>query len=720
MTVEGIKTRLVERLRSWALYLRSGSYRTVARYERFRSRLPIAEKTVLFEAYHGARISCNPYAIFLAMLEDPEFAGYRYVWTLNDLSDPGNRMLEKYRRMPNVEFHARGSKGYLKHLASAKHLVNNKTFHYYFVKRPEQVHISTWHGVPLKTLGKDQYGSMGQYKNTTRNYLQTDYLVMPNRFTSDVMLDSCDVRSLFPGHVIEGGYPRTDLTLNTDRVRMKAYLGELLGIDPAKTFVLYAPTWRGEVGSAIDITDAIVENIERLAEGMPEGHELLLKVHDKTYAFVKGNPALAHMVNIPDWFETNELLAGIDILVTDYSSIFFDFLSLRRPIIHFVFDRAEYERTRGTYFDMDTEMPGPLCYTADEVNAAIRDIGAVTERFRERHEQAIERWCANEDGRCARRVIDIVFHGRQLEYAYRTEDTARTRVLVYAGSLDAGNARVIHALSDLDFDAVDLVVLFDGSPKSRDEYYLTKLHPKIKVFYRASSPAHNIVDRSLAQTGVHPASRYCSPEAARAWRAEFFGDVRFDVAVDLSGRASVWHLIFAHTPFATKIVFLDEARVNDPAASPASFMAAHFDNLVCTSSSAFDFFKDRLAGTPAASKLVLCRVPSSLSEFFDDLRHDVSHVLAGAEYVLDCFEKSLDPYCETSDLLLEFQVGGLPKVDLARYPELAAAVDEFEHELSTELAPYVDGALEERSAVEFARLVTGDAAPPQARAAGVR
>lgn len=678
-----LRAAAYERYLELGAYVARGSIRTARRYARYRSRVPIAEKTVLFEAYHGARMSCNPYAIFKAMLDDPDFADYRFVWTLNPQDDPGNRILAEHKGRRNVEICKRHSRAYLRHLATAKYLVNNKTFHHFFVKRPEQVHISTWHGTTLKTLGKHQYGRMGQYHNVTRNYLQVDYLVMPNRFTADVMLDSCDVRSLFPGVVVDAGQPRSDLTVNTDPAQMKRYLADLLGIDPSKKIVLYAPTWRGEVGDSLDISDVILENIVGLQAGLPEGHEILLKVHDKTYAYARQHPALSELANVPDWFETNELLAGVDILITDYSSIFFDFAILRRPIIHFVFDRAEYERTRGLYFDMETEMAGPLCYTAEEVNAAIANIDAVTAEYRDRYERLIERYSYNEDGSASRRVLDIIFRGKQLEYAYRVEDTDKTRVLAYAGSLGPETFGIQQALSALDFGALDVSLLLNGAPRGRDEYYLSKLHPEIKVFYRTNTRPRRLVNRGLAM--AEPGSRYLAPEAAAAWREEFLGTVAFDVAVDFSGRRSVWQQIFAHTPFTKKVVFLPLPFNADGSVSSPEFMATHFDELVCTTREAYDHYRETLSAE-CVDKLVLAPLPVRVQDVVASLSDDAAHLIAGIDYVAECAAAGLNPYCEPGDLLYEFRAGGLAPVHLAAHPGLAAPIGELSGALAREAA----------------------------------
>ncbi|MCY7790652.1 CDP-glycerol glycerophosphotransferase family protein, partial [Bacillus haynesii] len=133
-------------------YLSNKRVRIRAKYSQYVS-LPIKEKTVLYEAYHGRSISGNCYAIFLKLVQDKDFKDYHHVWVINDISDP---MVEELKRnYQNVSFTSVDSNHYLKYLATSKYLINDTSFPFYFVKRDEQIYINTWHGTPLKTLGLD-------------------------------------------------------------------------------------------------------------------------------------------------------------------------------------------------------------------------------------------------------------------------------------------------------------------------------------------------------------------------------------------------------------------------------------------------------------------------------------------------------------------------------------------------------------------------------------
>jgi CDP-glycerol glycerophosphotransferase len=538
------RTMVVNRLKYYIynllLYFLRKDYRITNRYMRLYKYCTIREKVVLLEAYQATRISCSPYAIFKHMIDHPDFQDFTFVWAIGDSE---NYYVKKYAARRNVKFCKKNSAAYLMHLASAKYLVNNKTFPAYFIKKPEQVYLNTWHGIALKTLGKDQKGSMGQYRNAAVNFLHTDYLVVPDKFMADVLLNCTDTQTFYPGWIVDEGYPRTDLSYNTPMAEMKAFLEEQIHIDVSQKLVLYAPTWRGEVGASIDITGDVLKNVEELNRTMPEGYLLLLKIHDRTYTFVKENPSLQKIVNVPDWIDTNELLAGIDILITDYSSIFFDFLKLDRPIIFYAYDREYYEAERGMYMDYD-DMPGPICATAKEVTDAIADMDRIYRQYREKREAMLATYCYREDGHCTERVVDIAFRGKTSAHTERVT-CDRQKVLAYMGSpqqlKDAGN--ILESLNAADFSRYDITVYLDKNPAPGDETYLKTLDERIHLFYGCRWYMNRSYDFHFKDSLRRGAlDKRLSEEAVLLYIRHALADVKFDICINLTGDYGMWDL----------------------------------------------------------------------------------------------------------------------------------------------------------------------------------
>ena len=182
------------------------------RYAQWR-RTPLRTRSVLYESFGGNGALCNPEAIFRYLLDAPDMADLQHIWALDDL-EKHEELRREFAAHSGVSFVQVHSPEYFEALATSRYLVNNATFGPDFVKRPDQVYVNTWHGVPLKHMGYDlEDGGLGS-RNIVRNFLAADYLLSANPFMTDTMYrQSFRLQGLYPGRVIEEGQPRTDRQL---------------------------------------------------------------------------------------------------------------------------------------------------------------------------------------------------------------------------------------------------------------------------------------------------------------------------------------------------------------------------------------------------------------------------------------------------------------------------------------------------------------------------
>jgi CDP-glycerol glycerophosphotransferase len=519
-------------------------------YSYFYDLLQIKSDMVLFESYHGRRIGGNPYAIFKQLMNDPDFKDYTFVWVIDD---ENNDIADQYREMKNVKYVKRHSFKYLKYLCQTKYLVNNSTFPFYFQKKKGQIYVNTWHGTPLKTLGKHIGGKMGQHKNMARNFLYSDYFVHPNKFTIDVLVQSNDLEGLFQGYIVDEGYPRNDLTINASQEQVKAILNKKFNVDTEKKIVLYAPTWRGEIGKPENISRDTYEHVKAMHARLPDGHILLLKVHGLTYRYIREDTSLDDIIIIPDWFETNELLAAVDVLITDYSSIFFDFLVTQRPIIYYAYDLEEYKRKRGMYLDLEG-MPGPICRTVDDVMSALRNIDEVHGKYRQKYMDALRTYCYREDGHAAERIVDIAFRGNHTDHVFKLKAEHKKNVLIYAGAFlnrEKANS-AINYINNMDFSKYNIVVVCSDKVNHKMQNNLQKLSPEVKIIYRMGTLNFKLTQyyRHYLAIRLGIDKKWLSILLPKQlYKQEFLrivGDANFDMGVDLSGASPYWSLIFKH------------------------------------------------------------------------------------------------------------------------------------------------------------------------------
>lgn len=375
----------------------------LASYVEYYESLTIKDNYILFESFLGNNFSCNPYALLRYVLANDDFLNFRFVVIINDIKHIPSDLNDN-----RIIFIKRQSDAYLRYLATCKYLINNVSFPYYFIRKPEQVYLNTWHGTPLKTLGKDIKEPLFDYANVARNFLQCTHIISQNRFTNDVLLDKYNIRDMYSGSIAETGYPRVDLTLNLSKKR-KREIFEILGVDDKKPIVVYAPTWRGTSDNKKTDNAKLIKDLSFLNSNK---YYLIFKAHHLAEEAIKQSHL--DVIIAASSIDTNELLACADILISDYSSIVFDFLKRNKPIISYIYDYHEYKKVRGLYVKQN-EFLGETCKSILDVRKKVlKNLEGLGNYVEE-----IEQYAYLDDGQCSERVINYVFNNdKTYEYKY--------------------------------------------------------------------------------------------------------------------------------------------------------------------------------------------------------------------------------------------------------------------------------------------------------------
>ena len=502
-------------------------------------RLPVDPGLVFYEAHSGAAMACNPYAIFTELLADPGYAHLKHVWVLDSPAELRRRR-RQYAAHPNVRFVKDGSAAHLRAMATAGYLIQNTSFPFYFAKRPGQVYVMTWHAAgAMKKMGVDVPEGRRSSRNVIRNLLSADYIVAPNDLKLSMFADSYRMRGLYTGRVLRFGYPRNDITLHTPRAEVVEELAARgVVVDPAKKIILYAPTWRGTLSDIRGGAEELEGVREALAAGLAgDEYQVLIKPHQYHYSkLTKEQKASGRY--IPRQFNANRLLAAVDILISDYSSIFFDFLVTDRPVLFHVPDLAEYTAERGVYFELD-ELPGPVTGDAADLAGWINDLPATVAAHADRYARTKALFCADEDGHATRRVIDAVFGHQEVPGTIRLLDPAKKRVLLYVTDLDDTDATeaVLGLAEGLDPGRHDVTLAGIGhSEQSRRNTERVTVRPLVRTGRPTFSARERHALEAVRRRGpADPLARLLRPEPAlrREWRRSF-GDARFDIVVECS------------------------------------------------------------------------------------------------------------------------------------------------------------------------------------------
>ena len=204
---------------------------------------------------------------------------------------------------------------------------------------------------------------------------------------------------MYDGNMLETGYPRNDLLSLPNRDAIALELKKKLGIPLDKKTILYAPTWRvrNQFNMKIDIQ-------------LGDEYVVLLRTHHYIADALDVTGLEEFAYNLSKYDDITEIYLISDICITDYSSVFFDYANLKRPMLFYTYDLDKYRDVlRGFYIDMETELPGPLVYTTEEVIDKIKNLNSLNQEYQQRYEQFYERFCSWEDGNAAMRVVEAVF-----------------------------------------------------------------------------------------------------------------------------------------------------------------------------------------------------------------------------------------------------------------------------------------------------------------------
>ena len=335
-------------------------------YGKFYTSRPVDSRAVLFESFHGKEVSDSPLAMARALLSMPCRDEYKIYFSTTD-ADRDQPLIDALGL--DIELVHIHSDKYAELLATAGIIVNNSSLPSYFTRRDGQIYLQTWHGTPWKTLGKKMRSGIETMYNVQHNFLQASHLLFPNEFTRDAIMGDYNLPELFTGKVIMKGYPRNNMFCMPERA---AEIKHRCGDDGFRT-IAYMPTWRGQDNANIRIEDFSREINGLLAdldEALADDQKLYVNLHPIVQKDVRID-SFRHIFPFPGDVDKYEFINSMDALITDYSSIFFDYSITGKPVILFTYDYDEYVAERGLYFDI-SELPFRRVDTTEQLKALLR------------------------------------------------------------------------------------------------------------------------------------------------------------------------------------------------------------------------------------------------------------------------------------------------------------------------------------------------------------
>lgn len=508
-------------------------------YTSWTETLPVDEGVVFYESFHSESIGCNPLAIYRGLRESTKYSHLRHVWSVS----PKAFIPVDVASDPNTVVIYRNSDAYRRYLATAKYLVSNVSFGSWFVRRKGQLYLNTWHGTPFKTLGKDIKSGYLEHTNVARNFLQATHVLSGNSHTTEVLTRNYDISHIWTAKIAETGYPRVDRTLNMSLAE-KQSIKTRLGIPTEKhekLTILYAPTWRGGLNTRHFDTQKLINDITRL---QLLDANIVFRAHHYTEHLLKD--VCLDITMVPSDIESNDLLAAVDILVTDYSSIAVDFLSKDCPIFFYTYDYDEYASQRGLYFTPE-ELPGIGCSTIDQLIGRLQK--TINGEPLPDSKTLMERFCPVDDGRATERAIQFFMESSEAAVVDIGSGANRSILLHHSFIPNGITSSAQNLIGSLDPEEYSCTIVVAAEQTAADDLRIEKLRElpeNVAIIGRTGrqlfTPEEKwIVERLNKHRGLSNERQW--EVYRRSYEREFrriFGAAQFDAIVEFEGYSVLW------------------------------------------------------------------------------------------------------------------------------------------------------------------------------------
>lgn len=521
----------------------------------------------------------------------------------------------------------------------AKYLVSDSGVPWGYVKREGQVFLNTWHGTPLKIMGRHVEGEKHIIGSTQHFFFSSDYLLYPSDYMKTVMLQNYMVEDVISGKALMSGYPRNSVFLDEERAQS---FRQLLGLADKRVYA-YMPTHRGDQSKNNQQLKTVIASLSTLDAYMEDDQVMLVKLHVFNQSQIDFSQ-FQHILPFPEGYEPYDVLNTADCLITDYSSVFFDFANTRRKIILYTYDEEEYIQNRGGLFFPLSELPFPQ----------VKDVWALMEEMDKPKEyddqEFLRKFCTYDSADATQKLCRHIFKGEKL-CREETLGNGKENVLVFAGSLAKNGITTafVSLMNHVDRSRRNYFVSFnrwevDGEPDRVDvipahmgylplmcDTFFTlreKLCYKRFIHNRDSNARYPKLLRRMYRREL---DRYY-------WGAKFSKIIQFD------GYGSGATLLFLESP-AKKAIFVHNDMVNELKTKsfqhPATLRTAYtgYDKVAVVSP---DLIEPTLKVGAPKEKITLV-----------DNVHDVTGIMARADLPVT-FEKSTE--CRT------FHPGGIEGV----------------------------------------------------------
>jgi CDP-glycerol glycerophosphotransferase len=372
-------------------------------YHIFLKVLPINNRVIFFESNVGRNYSSNPKYVYEEMIKMGLDKEFKCIWSLEDitLKIPGNAKKVKRARL-----------SYLYYIAIAKIWVCDTRMPTFLIKRPETTYIQLWHGTPLKKLAMDmdvlkmsEGLELSEYKRLFKENTKTwDYLISQSNYTTKKFRSSFN----FKNKIINTGFPRNDILFKKNNSNSINSIKINYNIPINKKVILYAPTWRDDEFYRNGIYKFYSKiDFDYLKKELSDTHIIIIKLHYLVIDSIDWSRYKGFIYVMDHLVDIQEIYLISDVLITDYSSVMFDYSILKRPMIIYTEDYEKYKnKLRGFYFNIFEEFPGPIVKNTNDLVESIKNYDK--KKYDAQYNIFLNKFTSFDDGNASSRIVQLI------------------------------------------------------------------------------------------------------------------------------------------------------------------------------------------------------------------------------------------------------------------------------------------------------------------------
>ncbi|MBQ9072714.1 MAG: CDP-glycerol glycerophosphotransferase family protein [Bacilli bacterium] len=496
-------------------------------YIKYYKKMNIKSKNIVLESRHGKNIDGNIYYIVKELNDNVLYNSYKKFLIVSKDKFKEIKKFIEIKKLKKIKLVKRNSRKYFKLIASSKYLINQTSFDKCFIKKEGQVYLNTWHGTPLKYLGKSSNSDFHKLGNVQKNFFVADYLLYPSEFMMNHMLKDYMLHNISDAKVLLTGYPRNIAFFDDET---KKAIRKKLNTEKMKV-IAYMPTWRDDRSKNSEI-ETTISILKRIDKKLTKKQIMYVNLHP----FISNNidySKFTHIKKFPAQYEIYEFLNSCDILITDYSSVFFDYALTRNKIILYSYDEKEYFKNRGCYFSLE-ELPFPKTYTISEL------IKEINNRKVNNYDAFLEKFCKYDNKNAAKDICELVILGKKNNIEVREiEKNDKKNILIYPGNLAKNGI------------TTSLLNIFRNIDKTKYNIYLSYMEIKndiniLKILpeYINYIPIENLINTTLFEKILFKiyyrgdCSEFIKKRIFESMRYEIkrmYGNIKFDSVIQFNG-----------------------------------------------------------------------------------------------------------------------------------------------------------------------------------------